>query len=290
VKVEKTRWFLNLLYVLLIEFLSRLDYVIKIQLKNEVSNAFDSLILYNYPFGLSVTSSLKSKAKITIYEHNVEWKFFEDKLGGIFCRPLTWLLRIIELNNLKEADSIGCANKKDLNVLIEEGINPNKIRVWIPLLQRAFVNTETMPKKLKERLRGKYVVGFVGSNFEPNIVAVKNILKIAIKIPDKFIFLIIGSVHKAFENLREIPPNVIFTGYVDDLDSHLALCDAFVNPKTTSDTGIETKMFDYLKFDKPVIVTEIGGSGFKFSANVIISDLKTIPSKLQEILLTSEPE
>jgi glycosyltransferase involved in cell wall biosynthesis len=100
----------------------------------------------------------------------------------------------------------------------------------------------------------------------------------------KIVFLIIGNVSEAFNN-DNIPPNIIFTGYVDDLDSYLYLCDAFLNLKTTTHTGIETKMFDYLKFDKPVIATQIGSSGFENNRNlIIVKDIAdTLPLLLEMV-------
>jgi hypothetical protein len=86
----------------------------------------------------------------------------------------------------------------------------------------------------------------------------------------KIVFLIIGNVSEAFDNDNNIPTNIVFTGYVDDLDSYLCLCDAFLNLKTTTHTGAEIKMFDYLKFDKPIITTQMGSSGFENNRNLII--------------------
>lgn len=280
---EKKRWWLNLFKILITELSSRIDILFKIKLKYLLKNiSFPVILLYNYPFGVKPFVSVLNnfERKIIIYEHNVEWKFFQDKIGkNFFGKFFVWLIKKIELNNLKKADYIICATHKDKEVLIKEGnISFKKMKVWLPLSKKNIkVNADKIPNKLKKELRGKYVIGFVGTNFEPNIIAVKNILKIAKKVSKDVVFLIIGSVNKAFIYKKQIPPNVIFTGYVNDLDSYLALCNAFINPKTTSDTGIEIKMFDYLKFNKPIISTEIGARGFEnFKNTIIVKDIDEI--------------
>ena len=141
---------------------------------------------------------------------------------------------------------------------------------------------------MKQKLRANFVVGFIGTNFGPNIVSVRSIIDIAKKMLDsKIVFLIIGNVSEPFYN-DNIPTNVIFTGYVDDLDSYLYLCDAFLNLKTTSHTGLEAKMFDYLKFDKPIIATQMGSSGFENNRNVIVvEDVAGTPRLLLEMVETN---
>ncbi|MEM3442378.1 MAG: glycosyltransferase family 4 protein [Candidatus Bathyarchaeia archaeon] len=137
-----------------------------------------------------------------------------------------------------------------------------------------------IPAQLKCKLEGKFVVGFVGAHFEPNIVSVENIIKTAKKVDEDVVFLVLGRVCDAFRNRHDIPENVILKGFVQDLDSYLSLCDAFINPKTICDTGVEVKMFDYLKFDKPIIATRIGARGFEKFKNVVICDLESFPSKI----------
>ena len=123
-------------------------------------------------------------------------------------------------------------------------------------------------RKEKPEYRDKFVVGYVGSNFEPNIIAVNRILELAEEIPNA-IFLVLGTVNEAFEG-RKIPDNVIMKGYVDDLDYHLSCCDVFINPKMSSDTGAEMKMLEYLRHPKKIIATEMGARGFEREKNVII--------------------
>jgi mannose/fructose/N-acetylgalactosamine-specific phosphotransferase system component IIB len=155
---------------------------------------------------------------------------------------------------------------------------------WIPVNQKYHDKSPVViDQALKQKLNNNFIVGFLGTGFGPNIVSVRNIIDIAKKMLDsKIVFLIIGNVSEAFYNDNNIPSNIIFTGYVNDLDSYLYLCDAFLNLKTTTHTGIETKMFDYLKFDKPIIATQIGSSGFENNKNVIV--VEDVADALQLLL------
>ncbi|MHA1665155.1 MAG: glycosyltransferase family 4 protein [Candidatus Njordarchaeales archaeon] len=282
---ENKRWWLNLFSVIAIDFLSGVDVLFRVKLKHQLNDMTPSILIYHYPYGIrSFISILKNlPVKVVIYEHNIEWKLFEDNIGrNIIAKSFIWLVKNIELSNLEKADYIFCVTERDKEVLVKEGkIDPAKVKVWVPLCQKKVdINLNNISNSLKEKLNGKFIIGFVGTNFKPNITAVKNIIKIANKAPKDVIFLIIGSVNEAFVNRKDIPSNVIFTGYVDDLDAYLGLCDAFINPKTTSDTGIEIKMFDYLKFNKSIISTEIGARGFENFKKVIIVPIE----KMVEII------
>lgn len=288
-KNESRRWFLNLIYSLITEISSSLDVLYIIKLKKILKKIKPSLIIYNYPyFGLSKLISISKSCSIPIiiYEHNAEYIFFNDKLKNSFIfKILLNLSKKIEINNLKRADYIFTVNKKDKKFFIKEGVSENKINMWIPLPTKIKINKNRIPIQLKNRLNNKFKVGFVGTNFQPNIVCVKNILKIAKKMPLNVVFIILGSVCNFFKNKKDIPKNIFFLGYVEDLDSYLNFCDLFINPKTTSDTGIEIKMIDYLKFKKPIISTKIGAGGFENIKGIIISDIGGMSKKIRLLLM-----
>jgi glycosyltransferase involved in cell wall biosynthesis len=174
------------------------------------------------------------------------------------------------MSNLRKADLILCASPSDQKVLSEEGLNSSRLRVWMPELIIGHNTKKTINKYLMDLKKNYFLVCFVGSNFEPNIIAVENIVKIARELSSSVLFLVIGDVDSAFKYRTDIPKNVIFTGFVENLDDYLAFCDAFINPKTTSDTGVETKMFDYIKFGKPIVSTPMGAKGFEKHKQVII--------------------
>jgi hypothetical protein len=230
------------------------------------------------------------KSRIIVLDHNVSWLFtyYITERIPIIWRILIALIRKIELDAVEVADEIWVLSVHDAQILSEDVKNPSKIKV-VPLceLSRRYSREELeyiieKSKKLRiyHELREKFVIGFLGTLFEPNIIAVKNIIKVASKLQDNVVFLVIGSVNEAFKK-EKTPPNVIFTSYVKDLDPYLALCDAFINIKIIPPTGVEVKMLDYLKFDKPIISTSIGVHGFDHCKNIIIAD--TVDDILKEI-------
>jgi len=264
-------------------------------LKKEVIeelNKYDTVILGSI-LGASYFKKIL-KHKLIVLDHNVSWLFTYYTLDNIplISKFLVTLIRRIELNAINSADEIWVLSSSDARILKEEANNPSKIKV-ISLCDLAKQysgqtqgSTDARTQQLEltnilSRLQRKFVIGFVGSLFLPNIIVVRNIIKIASKLNKDIAFLIIGNVSEAFKD-QEIPSNVIFTGFVKDIDSYLNICNIFINIKTTFPTGAEIKMLDYLKFNKPVIAMRFGASGFEKCKNVIIVD--SIGKLVQEII------
>jgi Glycosyl transferases group 1 len=273
---ENRRWQLNLLAGIVGETLSRVDLWFTMKLEKKLKNfEYPASIIYNGVGGFVAFNKVAKKfgATVAIYSHDPEWKFFENNtVSNKFTAIGIAMWKKIELSALRKADHISCSTKSDLNILKEAIGDANKIDVWY-VLNQTYCNKPPMDiidQALKQKLYNKFVAGFIGANFGPNIISVRNTIDIAKKMLDsKIVFLIIGNVSEAFDK-ENVPTNIIFTGHVHGLDSYLYLCDAFLNLKTTSHTGLEAKMWDYLKFNKPVIATQIGASGFENNRNVIV--------------------
>jgi glycosyltransferase involved in cell wall biosynthesis len=293
---ENKRWQLNLLAVIIIELLSRVDVLFTKKLEDKLKNfKYPASIIYHYPRGFVAFSGVAKKfgATAVLCEHNIEWKFFESNITSNKFATIaaTAILKRIELNALQHSDHVICASRNDFNIL-KEAIDHNKMRIWIPINQSYRNKCQpNIAQALEQTLRDNFVVGFVGTNFGPNIVSVRNIIDVAEKMLDNnIVFIVIGNVSEAFHN-DKIPSNIIFTGYVDDLDSYLSMCDAFLNLKTTTHTGIEIKMFDYLKFGKPIIVTKMGSSGFENNRNlIVVNDIADTPRVLSRLVETKAEE
>ncbi len=272
---ENRRWQLNLFALIIAEVLSRIDiwYILRLRKKLK-SLDYPSSIIFNYPCGfVAFTKAARNfNVAVAIYEHNVEWKFYESNvINNKFTSIAIHILKKIELRALVEADHIICTSKNDFNTLRDQ-IDHRKINVWVPVIRKNHDGySKGIDHGLKQRLDNNFVIGFVGTNFGPNISAVTTIFDLAKRMQDmKVVFLIMGNVSEAFDNDNNIPNNIFFTGYVENLDSYLYACDTFLNLKTTSHTGVEIKMFDYLKFAKPIITTQIGASGFENNSNVLV--------------------
>ena len=260
--IRKNRWLLNLLYILFVHFLNKFDLFSSRSLKKYLKNESPDAILCNYPILAEVVSKIGHQLNVPVflYEHNIEWDFFNQTLNkNHFTGLLIQLLKNIELKVAKKFDHVICVADEDKEMLVGEGIPSNKVDVWVPFL------LEEVGAKFSKEKKDRFTIGFIGSNFEPNVLTVRNILKIAhkmLKINLNAHFLIIGSVKEAFKGYGDLPENVTFTGCVKDLGPYLELCDVFINPKIISNAGIEIKMLDYLKARKPVITTNIGARGY----------------------------
>jgi len=283
-KSEKLRWFLSLFISLVGGFLSYIDLKLASKFEEKIKEIKPDIIMYNGTIGAFAFFRIAKKFKIPfiVCEHNVDFYFFGEKLGR-FMFPFIFLYKIIEVSTCKKVDGVICFNENDKNRLVNEGVPEDKILVWkfkiFPQKHGKEKSFEGIPLAVKEIIGRKPVVCFLGADYTPNVIAVKLVLKIARYFPD-VIFLVVGSVGEKFKGLK-IPRNVIITGYVKDIEPYLALSDIFLNLKITSDTGIEAKMFDYLKYDKPIISTKIGAYGFENYENVII--VNTIEELINEI-------
>jgi glycosyltransferase involved in cell wall biosynthesis len=103
---------------------------------------------------------------------------------------------------------------------------------------------------------------FVGSWHEPNLVAIRDLLRVAEDLAEAGVrVLICGSAGLAFAD-KWIPPNVDLCGVVDDafLRSVLGLAGAALNPMR-SGSGTNLKMLDYALGGVPLVSTTFGARG-----------------------------
>ena len=262
------KWSYTLMYWIIREWLSVFDIFFS-KIKVKIDEPFD--IIHHYPSSLkySISKKIKAISTIYVYEHNIEWKFYEDKIGaGFLGKLLIQYIKHIELKNLNYADKIICVTEADKQILVSEGgVSEEKIDVWValPTQEKGGAQRCHMTNENKNVL-----IGFIGTNFEPNIISVNRIINIAKKIGNSTAFNIIGSVQVAFKDRNDLPDNVRFLGFVDNLKEELDKCNAFINPKKTSDTGIEIKMFDYLMLNRPILCTLEGARGYEKLNNVVI--------------------
>lgn len=286
---EGRRWIMNAIARIAEGFLTSIDPQFISGLRKKLRHhRQNSLIIYHYPYGFGalLRSMNRMENSAAICEHNVEWQFLQSNMGlGFISRLLVKICKKIEVSSLKSADSIIILSNKDRAELEKVGIKNEKMVLWLPIVEYS-TEFRTASAKVDGNYHGKFVVGFLGSNFGPNVAAVENIIKIANEVIDtNLLFLILGNVSDAFRD-RTLPKNIKLLGYVEDIAQHLAYCSAFLNPKSTSETGVEIKMLDYLKFGKPIITTKEGAHGFEDYQDVTISDLDAIPDILEGLANT----
>lgn len=269
--------FLAPIVMMLIELLLLFDPRVK-KACNNIKEEYD-LIILNFPFGAATLKKLTNKPMIVL-EHNVEYRFLEEKFRtfGMSNKIVSALVRIlvrvykkIEIHNLRHADFVFCVSPRDKSVLLQDFKQKGNICVWLPIRTKEKSSTPSLPYK-----KEKILIGFVGSSASHNIDAVEKIIELSKKLPStKFEFWIIGSVGDVFRGQEnKLPSNIKFLGFVENLSSILEKCDIFINPKFISATGVEVKMFDYLRFNKPIISTSLGAEGFEelIGKKIFISD------------------
>ncbi|MGI0013790.1 MAG: hypothetical protein ACREBU_10160, partial [Nitrososphaera sp.] len=101
---ERRRWWLNVLEVLVNEYFPRLDIMYRHAVINLIKSlSHGSLLIYHYPYGANLFASCARKQglKFVLYQHNIEWRFFEDRLGdGVAARIAISAARKIELDSV----------------------------------------------------------------------------------------------------------------------------------------------------------------------------------------------
>ena len=287
---EQRVWRFNMLFHLLVEMLSRLDIVAYRRIARLFISGANNLALWNYPFGIRILCRARDRIPgggmhIAIYEHNVEGDFYNERVGtGSFFKTLAGFFARIELSNLSLADQVFCATSRDRERLESLGLEPGRMEVWVPKPRPSGGGHTSIlvPAALAERLGDRYVIGFIGSDYGPNVVAVQNILGMAEMLGPEVAFLVIGSVCDRFSR-ETIPDNVLLAGFVEDLEAYLRLCDAFISPKTTSDTGVEIKMMDYTAEGKPVFATAAGARGFEDYHGLMIAEMEEMPEAIRSL-------
>ncbi|WP_409366439.1 glycosyltransferase [Metallosphaera sp. D4-4] len=106
------------------------------------------------------------------------------------------------------------------------------------------------------RGKGEYWI-FVGDLYSiQNYDSVLNIINIAKKMPQEK-FVIVG---RGSEKFRDYPPNIVFTGFVKDIEEYYEKAKGCLIPMFTG-TGIKTKVLECLKFGRGIITTPVGVQG-----------------------------
>ena len=92
-------------------------------------------------------------------------------------------------------------------------------------------------------------------------------------------FLIVGKGKESFQNH---PGNVIFTGYVDDIDPVIAATDVFVAPLRVG-AGTKTKVLLFMAYGVPILTTEVGVEGISVQGrdDIMVEELADFPAALE---------
>ena len=185
------------------------------------------------------------------------------------------LVKEIEQRCIREAEHIIYCSEADMPIM-------DKLQ-HITCPTTHIPNGTTAPKRTigKENKDSKQLI-FVGSMYQPNVLAVHNIISVAKYFPD-YTFTIVGSCGV---NVQNTEPNVHILGHLNDdaLHNEFLKSHAFINP-TVSGSGTQLKVAQALAYGLPVISTSIGARGY---TSPIIVTYNTVAGALR--LLAEEYE
>lgn len=260
--------------------------------KDQAKKLFKSVGLRSYDTVPSLTSNNLVKFKETIDSYDpdliiLEHPWLIDLIGDrpyIYdahnCETVTTahlfgektydfeLVKEIEQRCIREAEHIIYCSEDDLTIM-------NKLqKITCPTTH--IPNGTVTPKETigKENKHSRQLI-FVGSMYQPNVVAVHNIISVAKYFPD-YTFTIIGGCGR---NVQNTEPNVQILGHLSDdaLHNEFLKSHAFIN-LTLSGSGTQLKIAQALGYGLPVISTRIGARGY---TSPIITTIFTIDEALQ---------
>jgi glycosyltransferase involved in cell wall biosynthesis len=228
-------------------------------------------IIWEHPYYGWLAGIIKKRTgiKTVLHIHNIEYQRFQStgKWWG-------WLLRNYEKWFFKIADEILFVSPDDKKFAIEKWkIKEEKcVEVAFGVAISEFPADK---EKCKKIVKAKYEIGdsekillFNGLlDYKPNLDALLVILKEINPLlyqhsGFRYKIIICGKRLPAeFSELKEYAgKNIIYAGFVDDIEMYFKAADIFLNPVQTGG-GIKTKMVEAIAFGTTVVTTETGAAG-----------------------------
>ncbi len=188
------------------------------------------------------------KQKITYLFYKPFQKFYLKRVDKIICTSPQYL------ENSKQLEGF-----KDKAVIIPLGLNVNRLKL-------ENIKDEKF-EKIKDKLVGKKIVLSIGrfveyKGFEYLIESSKYINK-------DIVIVIVGS-GPMYDHLREkvekenLSDKVILPGKVENINVFLSNCDIFCLPSVSRNEAFGLVLVEALYFDKPLITTNVEGSGMSY--------------------------
>ena len=211
----------------------------------------------------------KTGVKTIFHTHNIEYKRFRSL--GKWWWPL---LRMYEKWSFKKADTVFFIAPEEMHFAINKWkINPGKCQVvpfGIPVEKYPDDKTECRKKIGEIHLIDKVekILLFNGLlNYKPNLDALKLITDkinpiLLTQTGFNYKIIICGKgLPEEFNSLNAYADkNIIYAGFVDDIEMYFKAADLFLNP-VQSGGGIKTKMVEAIGYGTTVIATETGAAG-----------------------------
>jgi len=232
----------------------------------------------------------KKKGQIFVYDaHNCEYLLTKILTNGkILGKQISKLVKKIEFEACQKSHAIlVCSQQQKFEFIELYKVDKNKVYV-IPngaVIKEDITEKEKQKAKNNLGLEGRKIIFFVGVYYKPNIEAVNFIIKeLSCKLKE-CIFLIAGSVNRAFKE-KGIPSNIQFLGLVDEkkMDICFKATDIAINP-IFSGSGVNIKLLDYLSYGLPVVTTAFGSRGVKINneKEALICHDQNFPAAIKKV-------
>ncbi|HMU46082.1 MAG TPA: glycosyltransferase family 4 protein [Chitinophagaceae bacterium] len=251
------------------------DFSLVRKISEEIEKGGYDSIIWEHPYFAWLAFKIRKKTGIRtiIQTHNIEYQRFRS-VGKWWWRILRWY----EKRCLKKADTVFFITSSDKNFAITNwGLKPENC-IDVPFgveisknpadkveAQRTVKQKHNIPDTDK-------IILFNGLlRYKPNLDALIMILNkinplLLQKETLKYKIIVCGKDLPAQLNeLKEYQSkNIIYAGFVDDIEAYFKSADLFLNP-VMSGGGIKTKMVEAIAFGSTVISTETGAEGIEKS-------------------------
>ena len=231
---------------------------------------FDTII-WEHPYYAWLAFRIRKRTgvKTIIHTHNIEYQRFRST--GRWWWPF---LKAYEKKAFKKADSILFITPEDKNFAIAEWEIAKEKCIDVPF----GIDIKNYPEdkaRCKDLVSHKHLISkeekillFSGLlSYKPNIDALKIILEkinplLLAASAFRYKIIICGKGLPAELNeLKEFADkNIIYAGFITDIDTYTKAADIFLNPVQTGG-GIKTKMVEAIAYGATVVSTESGAIG-----------------------------
>lgn len=252
---------------------SRMRYVnifMAFRLLNIIKKHSIDVVQFEHPYlaWLMLFLRIFLKVKISMQTHNIEHVRFKQ-LGKKWWR-LFWLYEKLAFKcadvvyyKTKEDKALACATLNDCRengTVIYYGVDLDTLPG-----EQYFVSAKKFVRE-SHGLSDEKVILFNGSlSYLPNELAVQQIIKeinplLKNKVANYKILIcgkgLKGELKEQIDKIKEI----VYTGFVDDIDTYFQACDVFINP-VVEGGGVKTKLIEALGFGKSSISYFSGSFG-----------------------------
>lgn len=235
---------------------------------------------------LDIAKKYFPDAKIIIREHNVEFELLQSisrTSNNIFKKALygdqSRLLKKFELDVLRKADLVLSITEDDRQKLF---LCNEKLEI------KTIPAGTLLPEQIGLSRSENKLLAISSWKWEPNLFGITwfleevwdDLLKIA---PDLELHIAGNGLP---EKLYANRPNIIYHGFVEDLEPLKQSCTAFIAP-LFSGSGMKIKILDALSSQIPVVTTKTGAAGIGLTDDknvVLFDDRETLISKLDQLL------